>query len=91
MSGKVRKNNTIYHSQFHLEEEREAEKEKEKNSELVQLENERNNLQTQCDDLQKTITGLESKFIDFAKSGKNKPDAILNRRKCSEEKKRRKG
>ena len=29
-----------------LEEEREAEKKKEKNSELVQLENERNNLQT---------------------------------------------
>ena len=24
-------------------------------------------MQTQCDDLQKTITGLESKFIDFAK------------------------
>ena len=51
----------------YLEEEREAEKKKEKNSELVQLENERNNLQSQCDDLQKTITGLESKFIDFAK------------------------
>ena len=55
----------------HLEEAKEVEKKKEKDSELVQLENERNNLQFQCDDLQKTITALESKFVDFARKAEN--------------------
>ena len=68
----------------HLEEVKETEKKKEIDSELIQLENERDGLQSQCNDLEKTINSWKQICRFFQKIREDKSDAILDWRKCIE-------